>query len=123
MSSILLVDDDRSMLRILQLIFERAKYQVYLAKGSAEALEIIYQHFPDVVLIDDMMPEMTGSQVCVKLKTDPLTCKIPVIIHSAGNDVLDEELMREIQADAALRKPSHPSELLRTVERCLAVRA
>lgn len=122
MSSILLVDDDRSMLRILQLIFERAKYDVFLAKDSTEALKIIYHQSPDLVLIDDMMPEVTGSEVCWKIKRDPLTSHIPVIIHSAGSDVLDEDWMREIKADAALRKPTHPSVLVATVERCLAAR-
>lgn len=121
MPTILVVDDDRSMLRILQLIFERAHYQVYMAQDSAEALDIIYREYPDVVLIDDMMPDMTGSQVCFQVKHDPRVRHIPMIIHSAGSDVLDADLMREIKADAALRKPSHPSLLLSTVERCISV--
>jgi CheY-like chemotaxis protein len=76
-----------------------------------------------VLLIDDMMPEITGSQVCYQLKRDGQTAHLPIILFSAGSDVLDEHLMREIGADAALRKPAHPSLLISTVERLVHQRA
>jgi CheY-like chemotaxis protein len=122
MKTILVVDDDHSMLQILKLIFERAKYRVIVTNSSVNALDIARTQLPDVILLDEMMPYMNGSEVCRYLKNDPRTEFIPIVIFSAGTEVLNASLMREIRADAALRKPSQPQVLLATIQKCLAAK-
>lgn len=119
--TILVVDDEVGMLRILQLMFERANFNVLTAENGEIALRLVKSHRPNIILIDDMMPGISGTQVCKQVKSNPRMASIPVIIHSAGPDILDYEYLREIGADAALRKPCPTRTILSTVEQHLSV--
>ncbi|MBC8172237.1 MAG: response regulator [Anaerolineae bacterium] len=113
MPTILLVDENRSMLRVLQLMFERAHYRVLLATQGETAQMLVRQEQPDVVLLDEAISDMNAWELCWRLKYDE---QYPpaVILHTTGSDT-----SRVPGADAVLRKPSHPGVLLTTVEGCL----
>ncbi|MCU0497410.1 MAG: response regulator [Anaerolineae bacterium] len=121
MSTILVVDDDKGMLRILELLLTRAHYQVVLAKDGITALDAIRQQRVDLILMDDMMPGgLSGIDACRLIKSSPEWKHIPIVIHSAGPDILDQQLLLSIGAVSALRKPCEPQVILETVAKTLA---
>ena len=69
---------------------------------------MIYDYRPDLALLDDMLPGISGGEICLKVKNDPLVMHIPVILYSAGPRVRDGEFIRQIGADAVLFKPFKP---------------
>lgn len=80
MTKLLIVEDDPLMSRLYQKIFTFEKYEVVLARDGAEGLEKARSESPTLILLDVMMPKMNGLQVLEKLKADPATKKIPVIV-------------------------------------------
>ena len=85
-NTILLVDDNSTHQYSLCRHLERSGFNVLQAHTGSEALELTSTHLPDVVLLDINLPDMTGFQICEKLKADPSTEPIPVIFHSATHD-------------------------------------
>lgn len=120
MTNLLIVDDDHALLTILQLTFERAGYQVITANNGTLALELAAQHNPDLIILDDMMPGLSGGDTCRTLKADPLLAHIPVLMYSARNDAISAEYLNSISADAGLRKPTSPAVMVETVRGLLA---
>lgn len=118
--TILIVDDENETQRLLKLIFERAKYQVLVAPNSAAATKMILKHQPDVVIVDDLMPGISGLELCHWVTNNAATRHIPVIILSAGTQAIDADDLEQVGAFAALRKPYEPRKLLATVESSLA---
>ncbi len=87
---LLVVDDSAENLQVLNALL-KDDYRLKLAKNGAKGIEIAQQHpQPDLILLDVMMPEMDGFQVCENLKADPKTTAIPVIFLTALNEVADE---------------------------------
>lgn len=119
MSLVLVIDDEPGFLNLMQVILERAGHEVLFAEHGAEGLEMARKHHPDVILLDEMMPGMSGGEVCTRLKSDPATRDIPVVIHSAAPSACAPAYLKAIGADAALLKPSLPVEILDTVATCL----
>lgn len=114
--SILVVDDELGMLELLKIFFERAKYRVYTADNGDIALEIAERNLPDAIILDFMLPDISGGDVCRLLKQNPLTAKIPVIMHSANPRIIDRPYLAEIGADEAVIKPCDVRKLLQVVE-------
>lgn len=112
---ILVVDDEEGMLTILKIILGRAGFQVLAANCGEDALKMIRSEHPSVVVLDDMMPIMTGSEVCMKVKADPEVRHIPIVMHSAGIHIQDENYIERIGADASLSKPCPPGKMVDTV--------
>lgn len=81
-----------------------------------------HKHHPDVILLDEMMPGMSGGEVCTRLKSDPATRDISVVMHSAAPSACAPVYITAIGADAALLKPCLPVEILDTVSTCLRTR-
>jgi CheY-like chemotaxis protein len=121
MGTILVVDDEHGFLQILQVILQRAGYKVLTALNANEALSVIAKQRPDLIILDDMMPGMSGSELCAHLKSDPLLRQIPVIMHSAGFKIHDKAHIQQIGADAALPKPSQPREIIELIGRFIGV--
>lgn len=115
MQTILIVDDEPAFLEILRMILHRSGYNLLTASDGAQALELIQAHNPDLALIDDMLPGISGGEVCQAVKNDAALCHIPVILYSAGPRVRDHNFIAKIRADAALYKPFRPDEVLRLV--------
>ncbi len=120
MPTILIVDDEIGIQLILQALFQRAGYETLLAADGKSGIELIQNRHPDLVILDDMLPDITGSDVCYKLKCDPLTQRTIIVMYSAGRRVQDRAHISAIRADAALAKPARPAELVKTVANLLA---
>jgi diguanylate cyclase (GGDEF)-like protein len=101
---ILIVDDTPTNIQVLAEAL-RPDYRVKVAPNGKAAFEVIAKGMPDLILLDVMMPEMDGYEVCRRLKTQPETKEIPVIFITAKSDVLDEELGLRLGAVDYIIKP------------------
>lgn len=102
---VLVVDDIEANRRVLQAKLEAKYFDVRLAKDGFEALEMIAQEEPEIILLDIMMPGMNGFEVCQKLKADPKYAHIPVVMVTALNDQEDRVRGLECGAEDFLTKP------------------
>jgi two-component system, sensor histidine kinase and response regulator len=118
---ILLVDDSPINLQVLGTILE-GTYTTAVARDGAQALECIAQRRPDLILLDIMMPEMNGFEVCERLQAEPETRDIPVIFLTAKTETTD--LVKGLRMGAVdyITKPFHKEELLARVSTHLALR-
>ena len=123
MSTVLIVDDEEGFLQIIQVILKRAGFKTLVATNGTDGLNMVYTYRPDIVILDDMMPGMTGGDVCAHLKSDPTVRDIAVVMHSAGAKVRNPAYIQQIGADGVLFKPSLPHEILETINTCLEARA
>lgn len=114
---ILVVDDERHIVRLVQVNLERAGYQIVTAYDGVEALEKVKSEDPDMVVLDVMMPRMDGFEVLKNLQADPRTQDIPVIMLTAKAQ--DADIFRGWASGVSsyLTKPFNPRELLVFVER------
>lgn len=104
---ILAVDDEASNLQLLRQILQD-HYRLRFAKDGPRALELVREEAPDLILLDVMMPGMSGYEVCAALKADPATASIPVIFVTALNDTEDELEGFEAGAVDYITKPVSP---------------
>lgn len=120
---ILIVDDNLQNLELLEAYLEGVPEIVTLrATGGAEALDVVRVHHPDVILLDIMMPKMSGYEVCKKLKNDPATSDIKIIMVTALNEFADVEKGTESGTDDFMSKPVNRQELIARVQRLLALK-
>lgn len=117
--TVLVVDDERGFLQIVQIILQRAGYQPLLANNASEALKFIDTKRPDAIILDDDMPGLSGGDLCQRLKADPRTRHIRVVMFSANERIRDPEFLASIQADGAISKPAMPADILSTLEASL----
>lgn len=118
---ILVVDDEPTNIELIQGYLE-TEYDVVSACGGKEALEKISEEKPDVVLLDIMMPEISGYEVCAKIKQDELTRFIPVVMVTALSEVEDKIKAIEAGADEFLTKPINGMELCTRVRSLLRIK-
>ncbi|GHE95395.1 HD domain-containing phosphohydrolase [Thalassotalea profundi] len=102
--TILIVDDEPANLRVLKQILQQ-DYRLIFAKSGSEALRLAHSKTPNLILLDIMMPDITGLEVCKQLKADIVTTKIPVIFVTALNDHNDEAQGLELGAVDYITKP------------------
>ncbi len=102
---ILVVDDTAPNVRLLRAKLEAEYYDVLTAENGPEAIEIARQAVPDLILLDVMMPKMDGFEVCTRLKDDPRTRHIPVVMVTALDQQEDRVRGLEVGADDFLSKP------------------
>jgi len=118
---ILLIDDDPDFVEAVKVIVENAGYDVRVAYDGAEGLEAVAQEKPDLIVLDVMMPVMNGHEACAKLKSDPQTAKIPIILLTAVADRVTTSTythrdMLESEAEDYMPKPVEPEELLSLIK-------
>jgi CheY-like chemotaxis protein len=118
---ILLVDDNEQNLELLLAYMEDLGCKLQTARDGREALESVDREPPDLILLDVMMPHMSGFQACKILKSNPATRKIPVVMVTALNEVSDAERAKELEADDFLTKPVNRAELITRVRAMLKV--
>lgn len=119
---ILIVDDEPRNIRLLQGILYSEPYELLTAYNGPDALDIIQQEHPDVVLLDIMMPNMSGYEVCRQIKSMPDYRMIPVVMVTALQEVSDRIEAMEAGADDFLSKPIDATELLVRVRSLVRVR-
>lgn len=112
MAVILVVDDEEPIQELLKFNLEKEGYTVLLAYDGPTALEIIEEKYPDLVILDVMLPGMDGLEVCNQLRQNSKVQEIPVIMLTAKAEEIDKVLGLELGADDYLTKPFSPRELL-----------
>ena len=121
-STVLIVDDNAQNVELLQAFLEALPVKIITASDGVEALEKVKHHNPDLILLDIMMPRMSGFQVCRKLKGDPATKDIQILMVTALNELGDIEQASECGTDDFVSKPVNKFELLTRVKSLLRVR-
>ena len=121
-STVLIVDDNPQNVELLQAFLEALPVKIVTASDGIEALDKVAEHKPDLILLDIMMPRMSGFQVCRKLKNDPKTRDIQVLMVTALNELGDIEQASECGTDDFVSKPVNKFELLTRVKSLLRVR-
>jgi len=121
-SCVLVVDDNVQNVELMQAYLETLNCTVHTAADGMEALAKVPQVKPDLILLDIMMPRMSGFEVCRRLKADPKTRDIPILMVTALNELGDIERGVESGTDDFLTKPINKLELLTRVKSLLRVR-
>ena len=121
-SRILIVDDNAANAELLEAYLKGPPWEIALAYSGAEAMEKVAQFEPDIILLDVMMPDMSGFDVCLRLKGDSATRDIPVIMVTALTELEDVEKAVEAGTDDFLSKPVNRLELVTRVKSLLRLR-
>ena len=121
-SAILIVDDNPQNVELLQAFLESLPVTIHTAVDGIDALEKVAEFSPDLILLDVMMPRMSGFQVCKKLKGDPKTKDIQILMVTALNELGDIEQASEVGTDDFVSKPVNKIELQTRVKSLLRVR-
>lgn len=119
---ILIVDDDIDSLKLIGLTLQRQGFEIVAANTGKQALDKATSDTPDLIILDVMMPDMDGTEVCRRLRADPALKTIPIIMFTAKAMVDDKVAGFEAGADDYLTKPTHPAELVNRVKMLLARR-
>ncbi len=116
---ILLVDDEPDALEVLGFKLRQAGYNALLAKDGARAIALARDERPALIVLDLMLPEVDGLEVCKILRRDPNTASIPIIMLTARAAEMDRVLGLELGADDYVTKPFSPRELLLRIKKLL----
>ncbi|MHC4309135.1 MAG: response regulator [Planctomycetota bacterium] len=119
---VLVVDDNQQNLELLQAYLEDLDCRTIPARDGLQALEIIADSAPDLILLDVMMPKMSGFEVCKRIKNDPKTSDIPIIMVTALNEFGDIEHGIDSGTDDFISKPVNKLELLTRVKTMLKLK-
>jgi DNA-binding response OmpR family regulator len=119
-ATVLVVDDDPVILKLLEVNFEMEGFEVVRASDGAMGLERAREVLPDIVILDVMMPRMTGYEVAKALREDAGTAHIPIIFVTARAQSSDVERGIELGVDDYVTKPFDPLDLIARVNALLA---
>src|SRR4030095_621955 len=117
--TILVADDESHILHVVSLKLRNAGFRVLTARDGREAFELAHQEKPDLVITDYHMPEMSGLELCRKLRDDPATASIPAVMLTARGYCLEERDTERSGVRCLLSKPFSPRQLLATVNEVL----
>jgi len=116
---IVVIEDEPDILEAIEYNLEREGFQVITAASGDEGLKTVVREGPDLLLLDLLLPGLDGIEVCRKLKMDPMTQKIPIIMVSAKGEESDIVLGLGVGADDYVTKPFRPKELIARVRAVL----
>ena len=122
-SKILIADDNVPNIELLEAYLAGLDYVIETAEDGAETLEKVKSFVPDLILLDIMMPKLNGFEVCERLKSDPLTKGIMILMVSALSELGDIERAVIAGCDDYLSKPVNKFELLKRVDNMLRLRS
>jgi len=117
---ILVVEDDPVALRLVEYTLGQGGYQVVTAANGLEGMRKARQENPDLIILDVMLPGLDGFEVCHRLRSEPETSHVPVIMLSAKAQEVDKATGLKTGADYYITKPAAPSEIMNKVETLLA---
>ena len=121
-STVLIVDDNEQNVELLQAYLESLPVRIEIARDGVEAMQAVKRVKPDLILLDIMMPRMSGFQVCREIKGNPDTRDIQILTVTALNELGDVEQAAECGTDDFVSKPVNKFELLTRVKSLLRVR-
>ncbi|MCK9267670.1 MAG: response regulator [Alkaliphilus sp.] len=119
MNKILVVDDERALRLLVVDTLEIGDYEIFETDNGIDALEIAKNKKPNLIILDVMMPGMTGYEVCEHIKTNPDLAHIKILILTAKGQQADRKAAKYALADYYLSKPFSPMELLLMVEKII----
>lgn len=119
MTRILIIDDDESLLQMVSIMLKRAGYTPVLATDGYKGIEIAQRDKPDMAIVDVMMPNISGYEVCRILREDPSTMEIPLLILTALSQPEQRDFAEDAGADDFVTKPVTRDDLLKHVEELL----
>ncbi len=109
---VLIIEDETDIIRSLEYAFRQAGFEVESSTSGREGKSLASSHRPDVILLDIMLPDMEGTEVCRSLKVDPKTSSIPIILVTARSSEIDRIVGFELGADDYVVKPFSTRELV-----------
>ena len=118
-NTILVVDDEPDVLQLVRSSLKNAGFAVITAEDGEEALPLARDRHPALIVLDVMLPAMSGLEICKVLKGNPATAAIPVILLTAKGEEIDRVVGLEIGADDYVTKPFSPRELVLRVKSVL----
>jgi CheY-like chemotaxis protein len=116
MRKLLIVDDEEGVRSLVRMTLESDKYEILEARRGEDALKLVREHLPDLVLLDVMLPDTSGVEVCRALKSDPGTAPVTIVMLTAKAQNADLEDAESAGADGYFIKPFSPVALLRRVD-------
>jgi twitching motility two-component system response regulator PilH len=119
MSTVLIVEDSVAQREMIMELLKGSGLTVNIAEDGVAALELLQKQRPDLVVLDIVMPRMNGYEVCRRLKSDPKTQDVPVVMCSSKGEEFDRYWGMKQGADAYIAKPFQPQELVGTVKQLL----
>lgn len=122
-AKVLVVDDTEANIKLLRALLKGAGYDVVTAVCGTDALAIAASENPDLILLDIMMPDLTGYDVCQRLRSDPGTRQTPIVFLTALHELEDHMKGMDVGGDDVLTKPINKLELLTRVRSLLRLRA
>ena len=114
--TILIVDDNEDIITTYRVVLDRMGYGVVVVKDGLEVLDVIEKVKPDLVLLDVLLPGLSGSEICKSIKETAQTCDIPVVAITASVSADTRKRMKEVGADEFLLKPIDVSDLNRVIK-------
>ena len=112
MARLLVIEDERDLLKVLEFNLRGAGHEVLSATRGREGLQLAREHHPELVLLDLMLPDIAGTEICRNLKQDSKTCDIAVLMLTAKGEEVDRVVGFELGADDYMVKPFSVRELL-----------
>lgn len=116
---ILIVEDEREIAQLIKHYLEKEGYQPCIAETGLEAHKLVASEHPDLVILDLMLPEVDGLEVCKTLRRKPETALLPIIMLTAKNDESDTVVGLELGADDYMTKPFSPKTLVARIKALL----
>jgi len=117
---ILIVEDEESLLKLESILLSSKGYQVTGVMDGKSALDEINARKPDLVVLDIMLPELDGFEVCKRIKEDPETAGIPVVMLTAKKNSQDYARGMQVGADAYVTKPFKSAQVIELIEGLLS---
>jgi two-component system alkaline phosphatase synthesis response regulator PhoP len=117
---ILVIEDDPATSRLVDYSLRHEGYQVITASNGLEGVRKALSESPDLVILDVMLPGMDGFEICHRLRSEPTTAHLPILMFSAKAQEIDKETGIKVGADDYLTKPAAPAEIVSRVEKLLA---
>jgi DNA-binding response OmpR family regulator len=119
--SILVADDEPSILLSLQFLLQKAGFEVRLAHNGEEVIQAVEQSTPDLLLLDAMMPQRDGYDVCQTIRADPRWARLPIIMLTAKSRDVERQKGMALGATDYVTKPFSTRDLVATVRKHLTV--
>jgi two-component system phosphate regulon response regulator PhoB len=117
--TVLIVDDEQDVVDLLVYNLQKAGYKTTSARDGATALQKARDAFPSLIVLDLMLPQIDGTEVCKQLRADPKTASIPIIMLTAKAEEVDRIVGLELGADDYVTKPFSPREVVLRVKKIL----
>jgi DNA-binding response OmpR family regulator len=118
---LLLADDSITIQKVVELVLAEEDFEIKSVSNGEDALNLLDSFRPDIILADIEMPKVNGYQLCDKVRNNPSTAHIPVILLAGAFEPVDEELARQVKADDTVIKPFESQELISKINAILTI--